>query len=332
MYRTQALGTMPVQLPGFTDAGFPVQDKNGIFWVSDALRPAAAAALGTGARFVSIEAKGTTQFGTAYTGAGPDWIAQAVAEGFAVLVKPANIAPPGVRVVLTRDPYRIAYHTARAFEPDHAILVAPTALVARAEAEVRAGYRGDPSDYGSSDQPGLLSRLPSWAVPAAAGAALLLALAALVRPARRATPNAKRGHRKLTPRGRHTGRTGARHRAAHARRQLRHELHRDALYWDSVFNPRATPNAARGYARQSARDRVGSRADERRAARRHRRVKLSEIVKGARVRWLTNPPVTLKCIRTDRDTGDGPVFVTTRVFGGDSEVHIRRREQSFFDK
>lgn len=174
-------GALPVALPGFTDStNISVQDKSGIFWVADSYRAGAATAIGLGTTFTSVEESGVTQFGSAFAGGtGKDWVANAVASGRAVLVKPSpGYAAPAISILLTSDPYRIAFNAARSFDGDYAVLSAPTALVAKAQAEVAKGYRGEPEDYASDG--GSSGALPSWVQPAIVGA-IAIGLLALSR-------------------------------------------------------------------------------------------------------------------------------------------------------
>ncbi len=173
----QALGTLPVQSPGLSEAGFSVQDKSGLFWVSDQVRTAAAAAIGSGTTFITVEDPGVTQFGTAYQGgSGADWVSGAVASGRAVLVRPMpTYAAPAMGVILTTDPYRIAYNAARSFEGNFAILAAPAALITRALNEVSQGPRGAPTDYSGGSEPG--AALPNWLLPAIVGVGVVAVIA-----------------------------------------------------------------------------------------------------------------------------------------------------------
>lgn len=174
-------GSLPAVIPGFADAtSISVQDKSGIFWVADSYRAAAAAGIGSGTTFTSIEESGVTQFGSAFAGGtGKDWVANAVASGRAVLVKPSpGYAAPALSVLLTSDPYRIAYNAARSFDGDYAVLSAPTALMSKAQAEVAKGYRGEPEDYGTGS--GSSSEVPAWVKPAIVGA-IAIGLLALSR-------------------------------------------------------------------------------------------------------------------------------------------------------
>ncbi len=208
-----ALGAYPTALPGFVDGtSVPVQEKDGLFWVSDAVREQAARLIGTSTTFVSVEdADVMTQAGAAYAGAsGSDWVAAALAKGYAVLVAPSDYAAPALRVILTNFPHRLAWEASRALQGSYAILAAPAALAAAASADAKAGSTSEPDDYWA-DSP------PTWVLPVALGAAGL-GVAALVVAFRRkssvmsARPNApRRGHaRTWGSFGAVTGRTSSR--------------------------------------------------------------------------------------------------------------------------